>query len=55
MSTVTLDGFASLPTDNFALGPKLGQLIDANGRKGPFISQPVQGFSAVQFASATAF
>lgn len=55
MPTVTLEGFASLPADTFAPGPKSGQLIDANGRKGPFISQPVQGFSAVQFASATAF
>ena len=55
MSTVTLEGFASLPADTFAPGPKSGQLIDANGRKGPFISQPVQGFSAVQFASETAF
>ncbi len=55
MSTVTLEGFASLPADTFAPGPKSGQLIDANGRKGPFVSQPVQGFSAVQFASETAF
>ena len=55
MSTVSLEGFASLPADTFAPGPKSGQLIDANGRKGPFIGQPVQGFSAVQFASETAF
>ena len=55
MPTVTLEGFASLPADTFAPGPKSGQLIEANGRKGPFIGQPIQGFSAVQFASETAF
>ena len=59
---VTLKGFASLPADTFAEGPPSGadngridafnriQPISANGRTGPFDGQPVQGFSAVQFA-----
>lgn len=59
---VTLKGFASLPADTFAEGPPSGsdnglidaiariQPISANGRTGPFDSQPVQGFSGVQFA-----
>jgi glycerophosphoryl diester phosphodiesterase len=55
MSTVTLKGYASLPADTFAPGPKSGQGIEGNGRKGPFIGQPVQGFSAVQFASENTF
>ena len=58
----TLNGFASLPADTFAEGPPAGadngavdallriQPISANGRTGPFPGQPVQGFSAVQFA-----
>ncbi|MEO1393033.1 MAG: glycerophosphodiester phosphodiesterase family protein [Cyanobacteria bacterium J06634_5] len=57
-----LKGFASLPADTFAEGPDSGtdngrinakariQPISANGRTGPFDGQPVQGFSAVQFA-----
>ena len=53
---VTLVGFATLPADSFAEGPPSGAdrgdgtPIDANGRTGPFDGQPVQGFSAVQFA-----
>lgn len=58
----TLNGFAFLPADTFAEGPPAGadngaidallriQPISANGRTGPFPGQPVQGFSAVQFA-----
>jgi glycerophosphoryl diester phosphodiesterase len=58
----TLNGFAFLPADTFADGPPSGadngridaiariQPISANGRTGPFDGQPVQGFSAVQFA-----
>ncbi|MBR8826693.1 MAG: esterase-like activity of phytase family protein [Gomphosphaeria aponina SAG 52.96 = DSM 107014] len=48
--------FASLPADTFAEGPPsggndgTGNPIAANGRTGPFDSQPVQGFSGVQFA-----
>ena len=57
-----LVGFASLPADTFAEGPPSGadngridavnriQPIEANGRSAPFDGQPVQGFSAVQFA-----
>jgi 3-phytase/alkaline phosphatase D len=51
-----LVGFASLPADTFAEGPQSGgdngegEAISANGRTGPFESQPVQGFSGVQFA-----
>ncbi len=55
MSTVTLKGFSSLPADTFAPGPISGQGIEGNGRKGPFPGQPVQGFSAVQFASENTF
>lgn len=53
-----LEGFASLPADTFAEGPPAGgdngegEPIDANGRTGPFEGQPVQGFSAVQFADS---
>lgn len=62
MAENILKGFASLPADTFAEGPAAGSdngLIDAkariqpvsgNGRTGPFPGQPVQGFSAVQFA-----
>ncbi|MEO1390692.1 MAG: glycerophosphodiester phosphodiesterase family protein [Cyanobacteria bacterium J06634_6] len=62
MSENILEGFASLPADTFAEGPQSGtdngridavervQPISANGRTGPFDGQPVQGFSAVQFA-----
>ncbi|EKU98974.1 glycerophosphoryl diester phosphodiesterase [Leptolyngbya sp. PCC 7375] len=62
---VTLRGFASLSADTFADGPPSGtdngridaanriQPISANGRTGPFDGQPVQGFSAVQFAPDT--
>ncbi|MEM8609862.1 MAG: esterase-like activity of phytase family protein [Myxococcota bacterium] len=51
-----LVGFASLPADTFAEGRPSGaddgwgMPIGANGRTGPFDSQPVQGFSAGQFA-----
>ncbi len=55
MSVVTLKGFSSLPADTFAPGPNSGQGIEGNGRKGPFTGQPVQGFSAVQFASENTF
>jgi len=62
MASSTLVGFASLPADTFADGPQSGadngsvdavnriQPISANGRTGPFDGQPIQGFSAVQFA-----
>jgi glycerophosphoryl diester phosphodiesterase len=47
----TLKGFASLPADTFAPGPASGKLLTGtNGRAIPFAGQPVQGFSAVQFA-----
>jgi glycerophosphoryl diester phosphodiesterase len=46
-----LKGYASLPADTFAPGPQSGAAITGtNGRTIPFSSQPVQGFSAVQFA-----
>ena len=49
---VTLKGFASLPADTFSEGPKSGAAVTnpTNGRTTPFPSQPVQGFSGVQFA-----
>ncbi|XGV98467.1 MAG: glycerophosphodiester phosphodiesterase family protein [Leptolyngbya sp. BL-A-14] len=56
MADVTLKGFASLPADTFADGPAAGNAgIAANGRTGPFPGQPVQGFSAVQFAGNNRF
>ncbi|MBW4627361.1 MAG: esterase-like activity of phytase family protein [Brasilonema octagenarum HA4186-MV1] len=52
MANVTLKGFASLPADTFAEGSSSGKFItgNTNGRTIPFQGQPVQGFSAVQFA-----
>ncbi|PAX54311.1 glycerophosphodiester phosphodiesterase [Brunnivagina elsteri CCALA 953] len=55
MMATTLKGFASLPADTFANGPESGKDISANGRTGPFSGQPVQGFSAVQFAGNDKF
>ncbi|EDX87604.1 Glycerophosphoryl diester phosphodiesterase family [Synechococcus sp. PCC 7335] len=49
-SVAELEGFASLPADTFAEGPPTGEGISANGRTGPFLGPPVQGFSGVQFA-----
>ncbi|MBW4525724.1 MAG: esterase-like activity of phytase family protein [Phormidium tanganyikae FI6-MK23] len=51
----TLIGFASLPADTFAPGIDAGEKVSANGRTGRFKGQPVQGFSAVQFADRTSF
>ena len=54
--TNELTGFSMLPADTFAEGQPAGgndgegNPIKANGRTGPFEGQPVQGFSAVQFA-----
>jgi glycerophosphoryl diester phosphodiesterase len=50
---VTLKGFASLPADTFAPGPVSGKAITSTTRTVPFPSQPVQGFSAVQFGPGT--
>ncbi|MEL6350230.1 MAG: glycerophosphodiester phosphodiesterase family protein [Cyanobacteria bacterium J06627_28] len=62
MAENILRGYASLPADTFSEGPPSGtdngridavariQPVSANGRTGPFDGQPVQGFSAVQFA-----
>ena len=46
---VTLVGYAELPADTFAAGPASGAY--SNGLRGEarFPSQPVQGFSGVQF------
>lgn len=57
MANVILKGFASLPADTFADGPKSGANItgNTNGRTIPFPSQPVQGFSGVQFADQNSF
>ncbi len=55
----TLVGRAVLPADTFAPGPPSGATIDpssnTNGRKPPFPSQPVQGFSAVLDAGGGAY
>jgi glycerophosphoryl diester phosphodiesterase len=54
---VTLKGYASLPADTFAAGPKSGAAItgNLNGKTIPFPSQPVQGLSGVQVADANSF
>jgi hypothetical protein len=54
---VTLKGFASLPAPTIAPGPPSGKFITAptNGQTIPFSGQPVQGFSAVQFAGNNTF
>jgi glycerophosphoryl diester phosphodiesterase len=52
---VELVGFSVLPADTFAPGPNSGNGISANGKTGPFPGQPVQGFSAVQFANSNSF
>ncbi|GFE69197.1 esterase-like activity of phytase family protein [Chroococcus sp. FPU101] len=49
--SVELIGFASLPADTFAPGPSSGNFIDTENRETPFTSQPVQGFSGVQFTN----
>ncbi|MCU0566714.1 MAG: esterase-like activity of phytase family protein, partial [Oculatellaceae cyanobacterium Prado106] len=51
----TLKGFASLPADTFAAGPQSGKDITTTNRTTPFNGQPVQGFSAVQFADQDTF
>ncbi|MGA7954359.1 MAG: esterase-like activity of phytase family protein [Gloeobacterales cyanobacterium] len=55
MPNVKLQGFAQLPADTFAAGPDAGNDISANGRTGPFMGQPVQGFSGVQSAGQNAY
>ncbi|MFN5514227.1 MAG: glycerophosphodiester phosphodiesterase family protein [Cyanobacteriota bacterium] len=47
-----LIGFSVLPADTFAEGTPSGAALTnpTNGRETPFPSQPVQGFSGVQFA-----
>ncbi|GAA6616889.1 glycerophosphodiester phosphodiesterase family protein [Scytonema sp. NUACC26] len=56
MADVTLKGFAVLSADTFAEGPPSGSLLTStNGRTIPFPSQPVQGFSGVQFADQNTF
>jgi glycerophosphoryl diester phosphodiesterase len=56
MTDTILKGFASLPADTFATGPASGKDVSANGRTGLFVQgQPVQGFSAVQFADQNTF
>jgi glycerophosphoryl diester phosphodiesterase len=57
MANVTLKGFASLPADTFRQGPSSGKFItgNTNGRTVPFVGQPVQGFSGVQFADQKTF
>lgn len=46
----TLVGFAASPADLFVPGARAGAKVSANGRTGSFNGQPIQGFSAVQFA-----
>lgn len=51
---VELVGFAVLPADTFADGPASGAYRETPGfrtTRAPFASQPVQGFSAIQFGS----
>lgn len=55
ITNATLKGFAVLPADTFAAGPNSGKDVSANDRKGAFTGQPIQGFSAVQFADQNTF
>jgi glycerophosphoryl diester phosphodiesterase len=55
MADTILKGFAVLPADTFADGPPSGNFITSNTRPVPFPSQPVQGFSGVQFADQNSF
>jgi glycerophosphoryl diester phosphodiesterase len=55
MVVTTLKGFAVLPAETYADGPASGTGITGNGLTGPFPGQPVQGFSAVQFADGNSF
>lgn len=50
-----LAGYAVLPADTFAPGPASGQFNSDGSKKAspPYSSQPVQGFSAIQFAPTT--
>ncbi len=52
-----LVGYAELPADTFEEGPPSGSALDnpTNGRETPFPSQPVQGFSGVQFATKESY
>ncbi|MCU0548597.1 MAG: esterase-like activity of phytase family protein [Leptolyngbya sp. Prado105] len=54
-SSTQLVGFAALPADVFVPGAQAGAKISANGRTGSFNGQPIQGFSAVQFADRDSF
>jgi glycerophosphoryl diester phosphodiesterase len=55
MARTILRGFALLPADTFADGPPSGNFITTTNRPLPFASQPVQGFSGVQFADPNSF
>ncbi|MBI4785077.1 MAG: esterase-like activity of phytase family protein [Oscillatoriophycideae cyanobacterium NC_groundwater_1537_Pr4_S-0.65um_50_18] len=55
MTDVVLKSFASLPADTFAPGPASGKDVSANDRTGPFVGQPIQGFSGVQFFDQHSF
>jgi hypothetical protein len=50
-------GFARLPADTFAEGPASGQFTSSGGKAAEprFKSQPVQGFSGIQFAPDGAY
>ena len=53
---VTLTGRAVLPADTFAPGPPVGRALDGpvHGRRPPFASVPVQGFSGLVVTDAAA-
>lgn len=58
MNVITVSelvGYAELPADTFAEGPSSGNFIETDNRETPFDSQPVQGFSGVQFADEDSF
>ncbi len=51
-----LVGFAVLPADTFAAGPASGQYTNGGKLEAPrFPSQPVQGFSAIQFGDGGSY
>ncbi len=55
VSGVELVAYAELPADTFAEGPSSGNYITSDNRETPFASQPVQGFSGVQFATKESY
>ena len=50
-----LVGYGELNADTFAPGPSSGNFIETDNRPTPFNSQPVQGFSGVQYIDGESY